>query len=256
MHLKLPGANWRRWTLEFNFMSKATHIPAVAWGERHAPGTNLTRGRGAGVRILSTATDLFARFGYNGVSTRDIASAAQVNEVTVYRRYPRKHDLYVAVLESELQQVYFRGDLLARIAEASDGRTVLERTFELLAKTLMHKPEILRLLQYSALDLNENFDPLVRRHLGELVEVLARYLEPWIKRGELRCPNAKTVILTLIGILISHNSLQRVFVGEGLSPDGMFEAYAGFTIHEQAAPEKPVIRKQPLDTGTREISAD
>lgn len=237
-------------------MPKVTHIPAAAWGEGHAPGTSASRGRGAGVRILSTATDLFARFGYNGVSTRDIASAAQVNEVTVYRHYPRKHDLYVAVLESELQQVYFRGDLLARIAEASDGRTVLERTFELLAKTLTHKPEILRLLQYSALDLNENFDPLVRRHLGELVEVLARYLEPWIKRGELRCSNAKTVILTMIGILISHNSLQRVFVGEGLSADGMFEAYAGFTIHEQAAPVEPVNRKQTFDTASHGVSAE
>jgi AcrR family transcriptional regulator len=256
MHLKLTGANWRHCTAEFNLMPKATHIPAVTWGERHAPGTNVPRGRGAGVRILSTATDLFARFGYNGVSTRDIASAAQVNEVTVYRHYPRKYDLYVAVLESELQQVYFRGDLLARIAEASDGRTVLERTFELLAKTLLHKPEILRLLQYSALDLNENFDPLVRRHLGELVEVLARYLEPWIKRGELRCTNAKTVILTLIGILISHNSLQRVFAGEGLSPDGMFEAYAGFTINEQAAPEESVVHKQTFDTALRGASAE
>lgn len=236
-------------------MSKSTHIPA-AWVERHASGANLSRGSSAGVRILSTATDLFARFGYNGVSTRDIASAAQVNEVTIYRHYPRKHDLYIAVLESELQQVYFRGDLLARIAEASDGRTVLERTFELLAKTLLHKPEILRLLQYSALDLNENFDPLVRRHLGELVEVLARYLEPWIKKGELRCPSAKTAILTLIGILISHNSLQRVFVGEGLSPDNMFAAYAGFTIQEQAAAEKPVICKEALDADAREMNAD
>jgi AcrR family transcriptional regulator len=207
------------------------------------------------VRILSTATDLFARFGYNGVSTRDIASAAKVNEVTVYRHYPRKHDLYVAVLESELQQVYFRGDLLARIAEASDGQTALARTFELLSKTLMHKPEILRLLQYSSLDLNENFDPLVRRHLGELVEVLARYLEPWVKRGALRCTNAKTVILTLIGIVVSHNSLQRVFLGEGLSPDRMFEAYAGFTILEQAAPGESAIRQQPLDTTSRGIRA-
>ncbi|MGA3265082.1 MAG: TetR/AcrR family transcriptional regulator [Terracidiphilus sp.] len=208
------------------------------------------------MRILSTATDLFARFGYNGVSTRDIASAAQVNEVTVYRHYPRKHDLYVAVLESELQQVYFRGDLLARIAEASDGRTALARTFELLAKTLMHKPEILRLLQYSALELNENFDPLVRRHLGELVEVLARYLEPWVKRGELRCTNAKTVILTLIGIVISHNSLQRVFMSERLSPDRMFEAYAGFTILERAAPEEPAIRQQPLAPASLAVSAE
>lgn len=238
-------------------MPKATNsIPSTTWREERAPGTNGSRGRGAGVRILSTATDLFARFGYNGVSTRDIASAAQVNEVTVYRHYPRKHDLYVAVLESELQQVYFRGDLLARIAEASDGPTALARTFELLAKTLMHKPEILRLLQYSALELNESFDPLVRRYLGELVEVLARYLEPWVKRGELRCTNAKTVILTLIGIVVSHNSLQRVFLGEGLSPDRMFEAYAGFTMLEQAAPEQPAIRQQLRDTASRGISME
>jgi len=234
----------------------SSHTPLVTWGEGRMPGTGGPRGRGAGVRILTTATDLFSRFGYNGVSTRDIASAAQVNEVTVYRHYPRKHDLYVAVLESELQQVHFRGDLLARIAEASDGRTALVRTFELLAKTLMHKPEILRLLQYSALELNEDFDPLVRRHLGQLVEVLARYLEPWVQRGELRCTSAKTVILTLIGIVISHKSLQRVFLGEGLSPDRMFEAYAGFTRLEQAAPDEPAIRQQPLDTASREIGAE
>jgi AcrR family transcriptional regulator len=207
------------------------------------------------VRILTTATDLFARFGYNGVSTRDIATAAQVNEVTVYRHYPRKHDLYVAVLESELQQVHFRGDLLARIAEATDARAALERTFELLAKTLMQKPEILRLLQYSALELNEDFDPLVRRHLGELVEVLARYLEPWVQKGELRCASAKTVILTLIGIVISHRSLQRVFLGEGLSPDRMFEAYAGFKM-EQAAPYDPAINHRAPGSPPRETTAE
>jgi hypothetical protein len=130
------------------------------------------------------------------------------------------------VLESELQQLRFRGDLLARIADAPDGRTALARAFDLLTKTLMHRPEILRLLQYSALELNENFDPLVRRHLGELVEVVARYLDPWIQNGELRCNNAKTLILTLVGIVISHNSLQRVFLGKELGPERMFEAYA------------------------------
>src|SRR5580698_6144119 len=152
-------------------------------GDGHGVGSQPPKGRGAGERILSTATELFARFGYNGVSTRDVASAAQVNEVTVYRHYPRKHDLYLAVLESELQQLRFRGDLLARIAEAPDGRTALVRAFELLTKTLMHRPEILRLLQYSALEMNESFDPLVRKHLGELIEVVSRYLEPWVENG-------------------------------------------------------------------------
>ena len=206
--------------------------------ESHTTAAQSSKGRGAGERILATATELFARYGYNGVSTRDVASAAQVNEVTIYRHYPRKHDLYLAVLESELQQLRFRGDLLARIADAPDGRTALVRAFDLLTKTLMHRPEILRLLQYSALELNENFDPLVRKHLGELVEVVARYLDPWIQNGELRCGNAKTLILTLVGIVISHDSLQRVFLGKELGPERMFEAYASIAILEPAARSK------------------
>ncbi len=238
-------------------MPKASsHIPVVTWSEGRMPGVNDPRGHGAGVRILTTATALFARFGYNGVSTRDIASAAQVNEVTVYRHFPRKHDLYVAVLESELQQVHFRGDLLAGIAEAPDGRTALARTFELLTNTLMQKPEILRLLQYSVLELNENFDPLVRRHLGELVEVLARYLEPWVKRAELPCADAKTVVLILIGIVISQDSLQRVFRGERLSPDRIFGVYERFTKLEQAAPVQPGTGHQSLHAAPCEAGAE
>jgi AcrR family transcriptional regulator len=212
--------------------------------ETHGAGAHSQKGRGAGERILSTATELFARFGYNGVSTRDVALAAQVNEVTVYRHYPRKHDLYLAVLEAELQQLRFRGDLLAGVADAPDGRTALTRAFELLAKTLMHRPEILRLLQFSALELNEIFDPLVRKHLGELIEVVARYLEPWIENGELRCTNAKTVILTLVGIVISHNSLQRVFLGKEQGPERMFEAYASFAFLDKGEPEKAAVRRQ------------
>src|SRR6202050_1221066 len=125
-------------------LKSSSQRPAIQTGDRYGAGTSNSKGRNAGERILTTATELFARFGYNGVSTRDVASAAQVNEVTVYRHYPRKYDLYLAVLESELQQLRFRGDLLARIAEASDGRSALASTFELVTRTLMDRPEILR----------------------------------------------------------------------------------------------------------------
>lgn len=182
--------------------------------------------RGAGERILSTASELFARFGYNGVSTREIASAAQVNEVTIFRHYPHKRDLYLAVLNSGLQQVHLRGDLLSAIAEARDGRTALMRTFDLISNALLTRPGVLRLLQYSALELGDDFDPMVRKHLGELVEVLARYLDPWIKNGELRSTNAKTVVFALVAIAISNGSLQRVFSGEAVALNAMLETCA------------------------------
>jgi AcrR family transcriptional regulator len=183
------------------------------------------RGDVAG-RILASATGLFANFGYNGVSTRDIAACAGVNEVTIYRHFPRKRDLYVAVLDSELHQVKLGGDLLAKIAEASDAKTVLARTFDLISATLLTRPELLRLIQYSALELGEDFDPMMRKHLSQLVEVLVRYLEPWVIRGELRCASAKALVLSLIGIILSHQPLDRLFHSDGTGPEAMFTAFA------------------------------
>jgi AcrR family transcriptional regulator len=184
-----------------------------------------TRGA-ASERILSTATELFALYGYNGVSTREIATTAKVNEVTIFRHYSHKRDLYLAVLQTELRDVHLRGDLLARVSQAGDGRAALVRTFELIQNALVQKPKMLRLLQFSVLELKEDFDPLVRTYLGELVEIVSQYLEPWANKGELRCANTKTLILTMVGIFVSYATLQRVFPNQGLSPEKMFQTSA------------------------------
>jgi AcrR family transcriptional regulator len=186
----------------------------------------------AEARILASAAGMFASFGYNGVSTRDIATGAGVNEVTIYRHYPRKRDLYVAVLDSELQQVKLRGDLLSRIAEAQDAKTAVARTFELIVATLQNRQDLVRLMQYSSLELGDDIDPLLRRHLGELVEVIARYLEPWVSKGELRCTSAKTLVLSLVAIILSHRSLHRLFAGDGSSPEALFKAYVELSASE------------------------
>lgn len=194
-----------------------------------AGSASTTRG-GAEERILATAASLFARFGYNGVSTREIAAAADVNEVTIYRHFPRKRDLYLAVMSAELQRVHLRGELLSKLAGAADGRAALASTFELISAALAQEPQLLRLLGFSVLELSEDLDPLLRKHLGELVEVLARYLEPWIANGEIRTTNAKTLVLTLIAIVLSRGPLQRVFSDELGGADTLFDAFKEFCL--------------------------
>lgn len=176
-------------------------------------------------RILAAAASLFGRLGYKGVSTRDIALAAEVSEVTVYRHYPRKRDLYAAVVTGELGQVYLRGDLLAQIAAASDARHALVRTFELIHSTVARRPEMLRLVLYSSLDNEGDLHALLKKHLGEFVEILARYLEPWVSRGELRCGNARAMILALVAIVVLHRPLQEAFPAGTADPEAAFEAF-------------------------------
>ncbi len=175
-------------------------------------------------RILSTAANLFAQFGYGGVSTREIAAEAEVNEVTIYRHYPRKRDLYLAVLGTELSQIQLRGELLAKLADATTGYQALIYTFELILSTLQQRPHLMRLLHFSTLELNQDLDPLFRKHLVELVEVVARYLEPWIEKGELRSPDSKTLVLTLVAIVLSCDPLKRLFRVDVAQSAGMLAA--------------------------------
>jgi AcrR family transcriptional regulator len=181
--------------------------------------------KGSQERILATAAGLFARYGYNGTSTREIASQAEVNEVTIYRYFRRKRDLYCAALEAELTKVQLRGDLLARLAEAKDGHTALERTSELIAATLGYRPNLLRLVQFSTLELSEDVDQLLRKHLRELVEVVADYLQPWMLQGEAHCANAKALVLALALVVFSRHSFRRVFFDDVASPSEMLSAY-------------------------------
>lgn len=181
---------------------------------------------GAQERILRAAADLFAQSGYYGTSTREIASVARVNEVTIYRHYPSKRELFLAVMVAELQKITLHGDVLTKLAHAPNGRSALALTIQLITITLQQQGNLLRLVQYSSLELNEDLDPLLRHHLGELLEVVSRYLEPWIDGGQLRCTDAKSLLLTLIAMVTTHQSLHRVFSGTAASPDFILDAYA------------------------------
>jgi AcrR family transcriptional regulator len=162
-------------------------------------------------RIIESAASLFSQGGYNGTGTRDIAQGANINEATIFRHFPHKRDLYLAALESELQKVQLRGDLLAEVADAPDARAALANTYTLIKSALGEDRGLLRLLQFSSLELGKDLDPLLRKHLRELVEVIAGYLQRWIDNGQLQCANARVVVLTFVAIVLNYNSVFSVF---------------------------------------------
>ena len=51
-----------------------------------------------GERILEAATRVFARDGVSGATTREIARAAKVNEVTLFRYFKNKNELLQKVI--------------------------------------------------------------------------------------------------------------------------------------------------------------
>jgi AcrR family transcriptional regulator len=52
-------------------------------------------------QLLRVAIDTFARDGFGGTKTRDIASAAGVSEAILFRHFATKEDLYHAILDAK-----------------------------------------------------------------------------------------------------------------------------------------------------------
>lgn len=57
-------------------------------------------------RILEAGFDLIARRGYEAVSTRDIAKAAEVGPASMYRHFPSKEDLGRELYERAMQPFF------------------------------------------------------------------------------------------------------------------------------------------------------
>ncbi|MDY0295453.1 MAG: TetR/AcrR family transcriptional regulator [Acholeplasmataceae bacterium] len=68
-------------------------------------------------KILLAATKLFSESGYSGVSTRKIAEAAGVNELTLFRIFKSKSNLLQAVI----RHFAFEGNIVDKIAHEITG---------------------------------------------------------------------------------------------------------------------------------------
>ncbi|MCG2803435.1 MAG: TetR/AcrR family transcriptional regulator [Cellulomonas sp.] len=76
-------------------------------------------------QVLETAQQLFARLGYHQVSMDDIAEAAGVSKPVLYRHFPSKLDLYVAVVDERAQALLAAvQESLAEVREGAHPRGV------------------------------------------------------------------------------------------------------------------------------------
>jgi AcrR family transcriptional regulator len=93
-------------------------------------------------QLLRVAIDSFARNGFSGTKTKDIAAAAGVSEAILFRHFVSKEDLYHAILDEK--EATLGGERwfveLNELAERRDDRELFRhvaRQFAPSAKTLL-----------------------------------------------------------------------------------------------------------------------
>ena len=181
-------------------MSRSQAKRAVSKNEDTAPGGEIRQ------QILKTAIRLFAQKGFRGTTTRELALSAGVNEVTIFRHFARKQDLYDAVLEVKSNEAGLTSWLvdLAEFAEKGDDFGLFLLTAQNIFAHYKRDADFLALKLYSSLEGHE----LARKYKEAQICPLFRFLREYIVKRQRekafnRC-NPDIAVQSFLGSVYNH----------------------------------------------------
>jgi len=142
-------------------------------------------------QIASIAAKLFARKGFNGVTTREIAKKAGVNEAILFRHFPTKKTLYTEIINQKIHVKPESFDLEA--ARKGDDIEVLRSVARYFMKEIEKDNPFLRLMLYSALEDHELASVFLKERTDLVFGFLLEYVTRRIKQKAFR--NIKPAIV-------------------------------------------------------------
>jgi AcrR family transcriptional regulator len=162
-------------------------------------------------QILAVSAKLFARRGYSGTTTREIAERAQVNEAILYRHFPRKEALYWAILDGKNRSAARRKELEQLFGSGGNEREIFSAIAEGILRRNLDDPSLGRLLLFSALEDHRLSRRFFQTHVARYYAVLARHIRERIRAGVFRAVDPLLAARGFIGMVTYHFQMQELF---------------------------------------------
>ena len=175
-------------------------------------------------RIARAAIALFSRQGYHATSTREIARLADVSEVTVFRYFEHKEDIFLSALLTSFGAIKPRLDLFERGSERRTPEAMLPQILSLLVDMATFSPEFMRLVGVAVLELHGKAEDVCVGHLAPLFAAITSYLTTNMEIGKLRTLNPVIVTAAMALTVIAQPELSKLIPGSTLSRMGGREA--------------------------------
>ncbi|MGB9838381.1 MAG: TetR/AcrR family transcriptional regulator [Methanothermobacter sp.] len=163
-------------------------------------------------RIIDAARKLFIKKGYRGTTTREIASMAGVNEVTLFRKFGSKKNLLKMIMEESRKSV---SEVLEILEGDGDPREVLQEVTERLMEVMVAERIDLLFVMMVERELEEHgfeeweFPDSIAKRIYSSIE---DYIKRKILDGAIREVNPGIVAEMMVSY-ISHGSLSSHFRG-------------------------------------------
>lgn len=173
------------------------------------------------LRILEAAAGKFAAFGFRAATMKQIAAAARVNDVTVYRHFPKKQQLYWAAIDWKVRSSAFNQVVIETSDRYLRPQEMLQQLGEQVLGVLLTDHSLGRLIYFAVLELPEEKKRLYEGHLKPLLDGLTVQIRSWVKSGEIRAVDPHSAALAIIGMLWSPYNLQELLGMELPNPESV-----------------------------------
>lgn len=181
-------------------------------------------------KILHAAQQLFARQGYHGTSTRELARLADVAENTIFRHFGSKEDLFWAALRSSLSGLESRLDPLAAIAESADPEMILRQLFsQLLVDAVILRPELLRLIAIAIIELPWKASAFLYEHVSPVVSKVNECIVRSGECGKIRKVNSPLVTAAMFSTAVGYPAFATLIAGANISYSDDREAIRAYS---------------------------
>lgn len=189
-------------------------------------------------RIIRGAAQVFAQKGYEGATTRAIAQAAGVNEVTLFRHFGNKKNLFMAFVsqESPLQSVR---EALEQQLTGDYRQDLLTMGNQFLATMLVRRKEIL--MSLCAAEQLPDMREAVAQMPAQLRQVLGEYLRQQMARGTAREMNPHMAAQAFFGMLFAFAISQGLLEGTPaaqIPPQAVVEQFVDIFVRGTKKPQE------------------
>jgi AcrR family transcriptional regulator len=164
-------------------------------------------------RIVHAAVALFSRQGYRGTTTQEIARLAEVSEVTVYRYYKHKEDIFWASLDSSFKTIKLRLDSLDAALKFQMPERAVPQILGLMVDTIVYSPELPRMVAVAFLEHGRKAEEICYEYLAPLFNTIAGYLEMNIAAGRIRKLNPAMVTAAIALMVVAHPEISMLVEG-------------------------------------------
>jgi AcrR family transcriptional regulator len=183
-----------------------------------------TKNTATSEKIVVSAAQLFARQGYHGTSTRDIARLSAVSENTLFRHFERKEDLFWASLRWHSTALKMRRDLVEGIAQCQTPEVVLPKILEMIADLVSYRPELLRLISVAFVELEWKAEAFCQENLAPDLSAINDYLTTNMKSGRIREMDPTMLTSALMTTALMHPGISKLIEGNNPAYSNSLEA--------------------------------